>query len=181
MMKKPIKKTPFYRDRSFLFGFVFTMVIVVGFFFLVARPARMKDQQELTPQPNQQGQASLYRAAWRLAKPELPLSRPGGFPSDLLRVGDEVWIFTDEGKKLAKLDLNGEMRSEVVLEFLCSKAAWDGESVWCTDMSSSVAQMDAATGKVLVKFDTETEIIQSIAWDGERPVADDPSGFIGEL
>jgi hypothetical protein len=166
MMKEPIEKKPFYRDRNFLTGFVFSMVIVLVFFLFVARPARLKAQQQSTALPNQPGLAAGTEqpGGWQAG---ITFIAPGSLPSDLLRVGNEVWIFTDEGKKLAKLDLSGVRQSEIMLETLCSKAAWDGEAVWCTDMGNVVAQLDAATGKVLLKFDIETDSTQSIAWDGE--------------
>lgn len=166
MMKEPTEKKPFYRDRNFLAGFVFSLVIVLAFFFLVARPAQLKSQQQPTSQPSQPGQAAatVKPGGWQA---EITFPAPGSSPTDLLKVGDEIWIFTDEGKKLAKVDLNGETRSEITLETLCSKAAWDGEAVWCTAMGSGVARLDIATGKLLEAFETEIESIQSIAWDGE--------------
>lgn len=179
-MKEPVEKKPFYRDRNFLTGFVFSMVIVVVFFLLVARPARLKEQQQPTALPNQPrlAEGADQPGGWQAG---ITFIAQGSFPSDLLRVGDEVWIFTDEGKKLAKLDLNGERRSEVALEFLCSKAAWDGEALWCTDMSNVVAKVDADTGKILVKFVIETDGTQSIAWDGENLWLMTQGGGLGEF
>ncbi len=59
------------------------------------------------------------------------------------------------------------MLAETALEVICSKAAWDGEAVWCANMGANVSKVDPETGKVLEKFETDTERIQSIAWDGK--------------
>lgn len=69
-------------------------------------------------------------------------------------------------EKLVKLNLKGEVQSETALEILCSKAAWDGEAIWCVNTSENVSKVDPATGKELGKFATGIESIQSIAWDG---------------
>jgi hypothetical protein len=178
-MKEPVEKKPFYRDRNFLTGFVFSMVVVVVFFLFVARPARLKEQQQPTPQPGEPGQAAAPEqpAGWQ---PGISFAAPGGSPSDLLKVGVELWIFTDEGKKLVRVDLNGNNLSEITLEALCSKAAWDGKAVWCTELGPRVTQLDAATGKLLQAFETEIESIQSIAWDGENLWLMTQGGGLGE-
>jgi hypothetical protein len=165
-MKEPAGKKPFYMDRNFLVGFGFSLVIVVLYFFLVAPPARLNSQQTSTPQPGQPVQTSTpqQNGGWQ---PGITFTAPGSSPSDLLKTGDEIWIFTEEGKKLTRVNLAGKLQSETTLETLCSKAAWDGEALWCTEMSSRVTRLDAATGKWMGAFETEIESVQAIAWDGE--------------
>jgi hypothetical protein len=171
-MKKLAENRPFYRDRNWLTGFVFSMVVVIGFYYLVMRPARERN----SPPPAQVGTAQTGQegilpgtdqpgAGWQAG---ITFTAPGSLPSDVLRVGEEVWVFTDEGKKLVRLNLSGEVLAESALEVLCSKAAWDGEAVWCVNTSANVSKIEPATGKELGKFDTGIESMQSIAWDGDN-------------
>ena len=169
-MKEPEEPKPFYLNRNWVIGFVVTMVAVIAYFFLVERPGGVT---RVTPtaeaNPAQTGQEASVagtdqpKKGWREG---IIFTAPGSLPSDLLRVGEEVWVFTEEGNQLAKLNLKGEVLSETPLEVLCSKAAWDGEVVWCINTSENVSKVAPETGKEQGKFATGIKSIQSIAWDG---------------
>jgi len=170
-MKKPADKKPFYLDFNWLLGFVFSMAAVIGFFYLVVRPTQMRNSTKPTQtETAQAGQKKPLQGTLQINpawKEGITFTAPGSLQSDLLRVGDEVWVFPDEGKKLVRMNLKGEVLAEATLEVMCSKAAWDGEVLWCINTSANVSKMDPTTGKELWKFDTGTESIQSIAWDGK--------------
>ena len=169
-MNEPAEKRPFYKEPSWVIGFVVSMAAVVGFYFFVIRPAQIRG----FTQPTQiatvpAGQVSALPGTVQPGSrwtEGITFTAPGSLPSDLLRVGEEVWVFTEEGKQLARLNLKGEVQSETALEILCSKAAWDGEAVWCVNTSEYVSKVDPETGKELNKFATGNDNIQSIAWDG---------------
>jgi hypothetical protein len=170
-MNKPSGNPPFYRNRNWLIGFIVTLAAVLLFYYLETHPAKIQN----APEPIQGKASPTAQVGAVLATPQpetgwkagITFTAPGELPSDLLRVGEEVWIFTEEGKKLARVNLKGEVLSETALEGVCGKATWDGEAVWCTNMSAEVSKVDPETGRVLEKFETDTERIQSIAWDGE--------------
>ncbi len=170
-MKRPEGNQPFYRNRNWLIGFVVSLAAVFLIYFLGTRPSRIRNAAEpVQAAPTLAAQGSTLPAALQPAagwEEGISFTAPGALPSDLLRVGEEVWIFTDEGKKLARANLKGELLSETPLEGICGKAAWDGEAVWCVNMGAEVSKVDPETGKVLEKFETGTERIQSIAWDGK--------------
>jgi hypothetical protein len=169
-MKKPARNQPFYNNRNWQTGFVVSLVAVLVIYALVARPKTDRDVTEPVQEvPIQTVQVSslpataLPETGW---KEGLSFTAPGSLPSDLLRVGEEVWIFSDEGKTLARVSLMGELLSETALEATCGKAAWDGEAIWCVNMDAVVSKVDPQTGKLLEQFETEVERIQSVAWDG---------------
>lgn len=168
-MKGPPGNQPFFLNRNWITGFVVSLLFVVGFFYLLVRPAALRNAAQPVLTGTEQfapGRAlpgtDLPGPGWQEG---ISFNAPGTLPSDLLRVGEEVWVFTDEGKKLARLNLSGEVLAEVALETQCSKAAWDGEGMWCVNTSASVIKVDPSSGQDLAKFDTGAEGIQSIAWD----------------
>ena len=167
-MKKKTERKPFYRDRNWLTGFIFSLVAVLLIYYLAVQSGRMEDatrsDQSDTKQASSLEGTAQPKAGW---KEGVAFTAPGKLPSDLLRVDDEVWVFTDEGKKLERLTLEGKLLSEITLEVLCSKAAWDGETVWCVNMSTVVSRVNPETGVKMEEFDSGSESIQSIAWDGE--------------
>jgi hypothetical protein len=170
-MKRSEGNQPFYRNRNWLFGFVVSLSAVFLIYYLGTRPSRMRNAAEpVQGNPTLAAQGSALPATLQPAagwEEGITFIAPGPLPSDLLRVGEEVWIFAEEGKKLVRVNLKGEILSETPLEGVCSKAAWDDEALWCANMGAEVLKVDPETGKVLEKFETDTERIQSIAWDGK--------------
>jgi hypothetical protein len=170
-MKRSDGNQPFYRNRNWLIGFVVSLAAVFLIYYLETRPSRIQNSVEpVQASPTPAAQGSILPATLQPAsgwKEGISFTAPGPLPSDLLRVGEEVWIFTEEGKKLVRVNLKGEMLSEATLETICSKAAWDGEAVWCVNMGAEVSKVDSETGNVLEKFESDAERIQSIAWDGK--------------
>jgi hypothetical protein len=170
-MDRPGGNQPFFRNRNWLIGFAVSLGAVLVFYYLETRPARVQSTPEPTQaNPTPTGPVSGLpstlqpQAKW---KEGISFTAPGISPSDLLRVGEDAWIFTEEGKKLARVNLKGELLSEITLEAVCSKAAWDGEAIWCIDLGAEVTKVDPQTGRVLEKFGTDAQRIQSIAWDGK--------------
>jgi hypothetical protein len=168
-MNKPPGNPPFYRNRNWLIGFIVTLAAVLLFYYLQTRPSRIQNAAEpIQGQPSPTAQVGAVLATpqpetgWKAG---ITFTAPGTLPSDLLRVGEEVWIFTEEGKKLVRVNLKGEMLSETALEgFAAKQPGMAGGLVHQYECGGFEDRSE--TGKVLSKFETDTER-KSIAWDGK--------------
>src|SRR5512139_583333 len=102
-MKRPAGNQPFYRNRNWLIGFVVSLVAVFLVYYLGTRPPRIQNAPE--PLQGNRTPAAQGNALPATLQPEarwkegISFTAPGASPSDLLRVGEEVWIFTEEGKR----------------------------------------------------------------------------------
>lgn len=94
---------------------------------------------------------------------------PGADPKDILRVGDEVFIFYSSPEDtLFRLNLQGEILSEIALSMPCDHVAWDGTAVWCAGWNSkTVYQLDPLSGAELSKLETDLEI-EAMVWKGDN-------------
>ena len=145
-MKKSEGNQPFYRNRNWLLGFVVSLAAVFLIYYLETRPSRMRNAAEpvqATPTPAAQGNllpATLQPAAgWEEG---ISFTAPGPLPSDLLRVGEEMWIFTEEGKKLVRVNLKGEMLAETPWKRFAARQPGMvrrcGASIWAQRFRSSI-------------------------------------------
>jgi hypothetical protein len=161
---------PFYRDPGWILGFVFSMVVVIVIYFLVIRPAQVRQKMHVssanTPQAvsgQQQPGTEQPGEGWQEG---ISFMAPGTMPTDLLRVGEEVWVLADNGQILYRLTLSGDLISELTLTTPCLKAAWDGQVLWCINTSLNVTGVDPNTGDELSNFAASVKDLQSITWDG---------------
>lgn len=91
---------------------------------------------------------------------------PTGGSSNIVRVVDSLWVINSRDRRLYRLDLEGNITTEVDFSIPCERAAWDGESLWCTHMGKSIQKLDPVSGQKLAEFEVDMGDIRGIAWDG---------------
>jgi streptogramin lyase len=94
---------------------------------------------------------------------------PGSEPTGIVRAGDSLWVNVPCSNRIYRLDLEGNILSELGMpEPGCGPRdvglAWDGTSLWGT-WWNKVVQIDPETGKALSEFNADLESC-GIAWDG---------------
>ena len=91
---------------------------------------------------------------------------PAAGPSGIFRIGDDLGVVASRGRRLYRLNLEGDIVTEVDLPITCNNMAWDGESLWCA-LSNTVSRVDPVSGQELAKFEVDLNDVRSITWDGE--------------
>jgi tRNA A-37 threonylcarbamoyl transferase component Bud32 len=94
---------------------------------------------------------------------------PGDEPTGIVRVGDNLWVNVPCSNRIYRLDLEGNLVTELEMPKPgCGPRdvglAWDGTSLWGT-WWHEVVQIDPNTGQALSDFYADLEGC-SIAWDG---------------
>lgn len=89
---------------------------------------------------------------------------PGARPSGVIRVADSLWVVIPRDR-IYRLNLKGDIIAEADFSQPCEKAAWDGESLWCTNMGNTIVKVDPASGEELASFEADMNNAR-ITWDG---------------
>jgi hypothetical protein len=94
---------------------------------------------------------------------------PGNAPTGIVRVGDTLWVTVPCENRIFRLDLEGNLISELGMpEPGCGPGevglAWDGTSLWGS-WWEEVVQIDPDTGQIISKFSADLDG-RSLSWDG---------------
>ncbi|MBC7250131.1 MAG: protein kinase [Anaerolineae bacterium] len=90
---------------------------------------------------------------------------PAADPSGIVRVADGLGVVASRGRRLYRLNLEGDIVAEMDFSIACDNVAWDGESLWCA-AGKTVYRVDAASGQELARFEVDLSDIKGITWDG---------------